>query len=233
MHPRVLARKDQRAITSRIAQVDHPGRVVSQEGPGVRSRPLRSTVPLRRGRLPGEDQAPDAQTDQVPAGSCWSARRAVDRAPAVHSRSTMATCRVGRFARGPVRTKRSSISWASRTALTARRRRSTAAACGESGSGVPVGCQTEGTVSDPSAGEGAFHGGLPGALAHGGPIHPASADPQHAPRASERQCKTAGSTQARCQRARRPQRQTGSPVEGVQMLPRSGRCCLAPEARAR
>ena len=49
-----------------------------------------------------------------------------------------------------------------------------AAACGESGGGVTAGRPMKATVSDPGAGEGAFHGGLPGTLVHGGQIHPAS-----------------------------------------------------------
>src|SRR5262245_57417065 len=64
----------------------------------------------------------------------------------------MAVCRVGRFARGPVRTRRSSISWASRTALTARRKRSTAAAGAERGGGVDLrnGVRTSGPLAGSS-----------------------------------------------------------------------------------
>jgi hypothetical protein len=66
----------------------------------------------------------------------WSRAKAVDSSTAVHSRSSMGTARVDRTAAGPVRTSRSSISWASRTALRTRRRRSTAAAWGERRGGV-------------------------------------------------------------------------------------------------
>ena len=77
-------------------------------------------------------------TNHGAAGS-WSASRAVDNASAVHSRSSIEARRLGRILTGPERTRRSSISWASRTTLKARRNRSMAAACGERGGGVVVG----------------------------------------------------------------------------------------------
>ena len=157
----------------------------------------------------------------------WSASKAVDSASAVHSRSSMEAGSVRRSATGPLRTIRSSISWASRTALSARRIRSTATACGEGG-GVARGRMIGTTISTPRGGKETSPGGQPGTSARRRQLDSPSRQVLHARPGRRSVDAERGSTRARCQRARRQKRQTRNPVEGTVRVPRSGVAVLAP-----
>jgi hypothetical protein len=124
-----------------------------------------------------------------------------------------------------LRTIRSSISWASRTALSARRIRSTATTCGEGG-GVTRGRTMETTVNPPGEGEGGSPGGPPGTFARRRQLDSASSRSSTRPGRRSVDAER-GRTRARCQRARRLERQTGNPVEGRISVPRPGAAVLA------